>query len=144
MESPKSPPSTTQIATQTNQILISTTPTQTTTVNSQTGTAATQATAAAPSVVAIPVPVVPPLESTYYYVFVRGSVYSDFATLFGLTQDEQQALTKRYNNKVSFVDNGIMIKAPAADLINSLAQLGYKVVCSTGEAEITWTLQREG
>lgn len=142
MESPKSPPSTTQIATQTNQIHISTTPTQTTSTTSQ-GTA-TQAAAVAPPVVALPVPVVPPLESTYYYVFVRGSVYSDFASLFGLTQDEQQALSKRYNNKVSFVDNGIMIKAPAADLINSLAQLGYKVVCSTGEAEITWTLQREG
>lgn len=137
MESPKSPPSTTQIATQTNQIHSSTTPTQTTQ-----GTA-TQA-VVAPPVVAIPVPVVPPLESTYYYVFVRGSVYSDFASLFGLTQDEQQALCKRYNNKVSVVDNGIMIKAPAVDLINSLAQLGYKVVCSTGEADITWTLQREG
>lgn len=139
MESPKSPPSTTQIATQTNQINSSTTPTQT--ISSQ--VSVTQA-AAPPSVVAIPVPVVPPLESTYYYVFVRGSVYSDFASLFGLTQDEQQALSTRYNNKISFVDNGIMIKAPPVDLINSLAQLGYKVVCSTGEAEITWTLQREG
>lgn len=141
MESPKSPPSTTQIATQTNQIHSSTTPSQTI---ASTQSTATQAPVAAPSVVAIPVPVVPPLESTYYYVFVRGSVYSDSASLFGLTQDEQQALTTRYNNKVSLVDNGIMIKAPAAVLINSLAQLGYKVVCSTGEAEITWTLQREG
>lgn len=139
MESPKSPPSTTQIATQTNQIHSSSTPTQTTTNTAQ---AASQV--PVPPVVAVPVPVVPPLESTYYYVFVRGSVYSDFGSLFGLSQDEKQALIKRYNNKVGACDNGIMIHAPPVDLINSLAQLGYKVVCSTGEAEITWTLQREG
>ncbi|XP_063702438.1 uncharacterized protein LOC134832373 [Culicoides brevitarsis] len=140
MESSSSPPQT--IATQTNQIHSSTTPTQT--VSSQISVNAQSAAAAAPNVVAIPVPVVPPLESTYYYVFVRGSIYSDFGSLFGLTQDEITALSTRYNNKVSCVDNGIMIKAPPVDLINSLAQLGYKVVCATGESEITWTLQREG
>jgi hypothetical protein len=28
-------------------------------------------------------------------------------------------------------------------VINTLSELGYKVVSSTGEAEVVWTLQRE-
>lgn len=35
-----------------------------------------------------------------------------------------------------------LLGAPLS-VINALAELGYKVVCSTGEAEILWTLQRE-
>jgi hypothetical protein len=32
---------------------------------------------------------------------------------------------------------------PPIAVINTLSELGYKVVCSTGEAEVVWTLQRE-
>ncbi|KAK7870508.1 hypothetical protein R5R35_002913 [Gryllus longicercus] len=39
--------------------------------------------------------------------------------------------------------NGVIIKGAAMDVINSLSELGYHVVCSTGEAEIVWTMQRE-
>jgi len=93
--------------------------------------------------VVIPVPVVQPVEGNYVYCFVKGSLYANFTSLFGLANEEIQALSKRYNNTTTIVDNGIMIKAPPAELINSLSQIGYKVVCSTGEAEVTWTLQRD-
>lgn len=94
-------------------------------------------------VVAIPVPIVHPVEGAYVYVFVKGSLYANFTSLFGLSDDESQALSKRYGNATTAIDNGLMIKAPPTELINALAQLSYKVICSTGETEITWTLQRE-
>lgn len=94
-------------------------------------------------VVAIPVPVVQPVEGTYVYVFVKGSLYANFTSLFGLSEDEAKALSMRYGNLTTAIDNGLMIKSSPAELINALAQLNYKVICSTGEAEITWTLQRE-
>jgi hypothetical protein len=132
MESPKSPPSQ---ATQTVHHSIST-PTQT--INSQSTT-----TTAAPTNPVVAIPVVHPLEGQYVYVFVKGSLYSDCTSVFGLDSNEAKALAKRYNTTSVQIDNGIMIKTGPAEIINALAQLGYKVVCSTGEAEITWTLQRE-
>ncbi|KAM0729309.1 hypothetical protein ACS0PU_004663 [Formica fusca] len=36
-----------------------------------------------------------------------------------------------------------MLKGTPFSVINALAELGYRVICSTGEAEILWTLQRE-
>jgi hypothetical protein len=36
-----------------------------------------------------------------------------------------------------------LFPGPPVQVINTLSELGYKVVCSTGEAEIVWTLQRE-
>lgn len=96
-----------------------------------------------PVVVPVPVPVVQPIEGTYVYVFVKGSLYANFTSLFGLSNDEALALSKRYGNTTTDIDNGLILKAPPTELINALAQLNYKVICSTGEAEITWTLQRE-
>lgn len=95
------------------------------------------------NVVAIPVPVVQPLENTYVYAFVKGSLYANFTSLFGLAPEEITALSKRYGGATTGIDNGIMIKSSPAELINALAELGYKVICSTGEAEVTWTMQRE-
>lgn len=134
MESPKSPPAQVVQATQTVHNSIST-PTQTS--NSQTTTIA------APTNPVVAIPVVPSLEGQYVYVFIKGSLYANFTSVFGLDVNEVIALTKRYNNTSTQIDNGIMIKAGPAEIINALSQLGYKVVCSTGEAEITWTLQRE-
>jgi hypothetical protein len=36
-----------------------------------------------------------------------------------------------------------LFPGPTIQVINTLSELGYKVVCSTGEAEVVWTLQRE-
>jgi hypothetical protein len=36
-----------------------------------------------------------------------------------------------------------LFPGPPIQVINTLSELGYKVVCSTGDAEVVWTLQRE-
>ncbi|CAD7079206.1 unnamed protein product [Hermetia illucens] len=92
--------------------------------------------------VVIPVPIVPP-EDIYTYVVVKGSLHAQDCAIFGLNEQETAAFTKRYTNGSTEIVNGILIKIPPLQAINSLSQLGYKVVCSTGEAEIVWTMQRE-
>lgn len=105
--------------------------------------AAVPAPAAPPaSVVTIPVPVVSN-EGTYAYITVKGSLHDRSCQVFGLNDTELQALSKRFENSIKAVVNGVMIAASPMNMINTLAQLSYKVVCSSGEAEICWTLQRE-
>lgn len=83
-------------------------------------------------------------SGVYAYVAVKASVHSDESAVFGLNEDEVNALSKKYNNCVrKDVINGVLLKAPPMNIINALGQLGYKVVTSTGEAEVIWTLQRE-
>lgn len=36
-----------------------------------------------------------------------------------------------------------LISGTPFSVINALAELGYRVICSTGETEILWTMQRE-
>ncbi|XP_055593797.1 uncharacterized protein LOC129746592 [Uranotaenia lowii] len=94
------------------------------------------------NVVTVPIPILP-AEGTYAYVFVKGSLYARDSAIFGCSADEVQALSKRFQISSVPIDNGVLIKVAPSLIINSLAQLGYKVVSSTGEAEIVWTLQRE-
>ncbi|XP_061402878.1 uncharacterized protein LOC133338784 [Musca vetustissima] len=94
------------------------------------------------SVVTIPVPVVNN-EGTYAYVTVKGSLHDRSCQVFGLNDTELQALSKRFENGIKPVVNGVMIACPPMIMMNTLAQLSYKVVCSSGEAEICWTMQRE-
>lgn len=94
------------------------------------------------NLVTVPIPILP-TEGTYAYVFVRGSLYARDSSIFGCSTDEVQAFSKRFQISSIPVDNGVVIKVAPSLIINSLAQLGYKVVSSTGEAEIVWTLQRE-
>lgn len=80
----------------------------------------------------------------YAYVAVKASVHASDSAVFGLNDDEINALCKKYNNSVrKDVINGILLKAAPIEVVNSLGQLGYKVVTTTGEAEIVWTMQRE-
>jgi len=37
----------------------------------------------------------------------------------------------------------LLLPGPPIQVINTLGELGYEVVCSTGEAEVVWTLRRE-
>jgi hypothetical protein len=48
--------------------------------------------------------------------------------VFGLSNEEIQALAKKFSSTCKAVENGVMFKNPVADVINSLAQLGYKYV----------------
>lgn len=86
---------------------------------------------------------VPPVEGTYFYVAVKGSLHATDSSVFGLDRDESTALAKRFANTSIGIVNGISIKGSPMAVINSLSQLGYKVVCSTGETEVIWTLARE-
>lgn len=86
---------------------------------------------------------IPIVEDGIVYVAIKGSLYANDCSAFGLGQEEIRALTKRFPGSVAGVVNGITIKATVLSTINALAQLGYKVVSSTGEAEVTWTLQRD-
>lgn len=95
-----------------------------------------------PSIVTVTVPVTQP-EGTYTYVAVKGSLHASDSAVFGLNSDEVKALSKRFSNSTTEIVNGVNIKGPPMSVINALSLLGYKVVGSTGEIEIVWTLQRE-
>lgn len=91
----------------------------------------------------VTVPVIHPKDGNYTYVFVKGSLYARDSAVFGLSSDEVIALSKRFQNSSVAIDNGVLIKGSPSSVINTLAQLGYKIVSSTGDAEVVWTLQRE-
>lgn len=94
-----------------------------------------------PNVVTV-VPISPP-DGTFTYIAVKGSVHAPDSSVFGLNDDEVKALSKRFANSTTQIVNGVNIKGPPMNVINSLSLLGYKVVCSSGEIEVVWTLQRE-
>lgn len=97
----------------------------------------------APTKVVVPVPVLQQHDDIYYYIFVKGSLYSPDSAVFGLEAAEIQALSKRFNSPCKEIENGIMLKRSVCDVINALAQLGYKVISTCGDAETMFTMQRE-
>lgn len=96
----------------------------------------------APAVVAVSVPVVA-TDDTYVYIALKASLYGQDCSVFGLNDDEIRAIFNRFHCSSTQIPNGFLVKSPVIPLLNSLSQLGYKVVCTTGEAEIVWTMQRE-
>lgn len=93
--------------------------------------------------VMVPLPVLQQHDDIFYYVFVKGSLYSPDAAVFGLEPQEIQAIAKKFNSPCKEVENGIMFKKGVCEVINALAQLGYKVISTCGEGETLFTLQRE-
>lgn len=96
-----------------------------------------------PHKVMVPMPVLQQHDDIFYYVFVKGSLYSPDSAVFGLEVQEIQALAKKFNSPCKEIENGIMFKKSVVEIINSLAQLGYKVISTCGETETMFTLQRE-
>lgn len=93
----------------------------------------------------IPASVLMP-SGNYAYVVVKGSLHATDSAVFGLNDVETRALRKKYSytqNEAREVINGVMLRAPPVEVVNALGQLGYKVVATTGEAEVIWTMQRE-
>lgn len=90
------------------------------------------------SLVGVPLP-----EEHVVYIAVKGSLHANDCSAFGLGQEEIKALTTKFPGSGSPVVNGVTIKINVLNAINALSQLGYKIISSTGEGEITWTLQRE-
>lgn len=93
--------------------------------------------------VVVPLPIIQQHDEIYYYVFVKGSLYSPDSAVFGLEATEIQAIAKKFSCLAKEVENGVMFKKPVSDVINALAQLGYKVISTCGDAETLFTLQRE-
>lgn len=89
--------------------------------------------------------IVPIVEDGIVYIAIKGSLHANDCSVFGLGQEEIKALSKKYPGTTNDggVVNGVTIKTNVLGAINSLSQLGYKIISSTGETEITWTLQRE-
>lgn len=77
------------------------------------------------------------------YVCVKASLHAADSAVFGVNEAEKIALTKRFQSYDKGVINGVLLKASAMEVINALGQLGYKVVATTGEAEVVWTMQRD-
>lgn len=77
------------------------------------------------------------------YIAIKGSLHANDCSVFGLGQEEIKAIVKKFPGSGSNVVNGLTIKSNVLQAINALSQLGYKVVSTTGEAEITWTLKRD-
>lgn len=96
-----------------------------------------------PTKVVVPITVLQQHDDIFYYVFVKGSLYSPDSAVFGLEVQEIQALAKKFNSPCKEVENGIMFKKSVIDVVNSLAQLGYKVISTCGETETMFTMQRE-
>ncbi|XP_018329391.1 uncharacterized protein LOC112903856 [Agrilus planipennis] len=91
----------------------------------------------------IPAKIVMSSGTHSYYIAVKASLHSSDTAVFGLNDEEEIALAKRFEDYKKEVINGILLKTPPIDLINALSELGYKVVCTTGEAEIVWTMKRD-
>ncbi|XP_059060458.1 uncharacterized protein LOC131853555 [Achroia grisella] len=81
-------------------------------------------------------------ENSVVYIAIKGSLHAHDCSAFGLGLEEIKALTKKYPGS-GVVVNGVAIKTNVLDALNSLSQLGYRIISSTGETEITWTMQRE-
>lgn len=82
-------------------------------------------------------------SGNHAYVAVKASLHATDSAVFGLNEEEIKALMKKFSNNRLEVINGILLKAPPIDVINALGQLGYRVVATTGEAEVVWTMQRD-
>ncbi|PZC73700.1 uncharacterized protein LOC110380356 [Helicoverpa armigera] len=80
-------------------------------------------------------------EDGVVYIAIKGSLHANDCSVFGLGEEEIRALSKKFPGS-GVVVNGVSIKSNVLETLNSLGQLGYKIISSTGETEITWTLQR--
>lgn len=74
---------------------------------------------------------------------VKASIHASDSAVFGLNSDEIKALVKRFSDYRKEIINGVLLKACPLDVVNALGQLGYRVVATTGEAEVIWTMQRD-
>ncbi|XP_014212235.1 ankyrin repeat domain-containing protein 39-like [Copidosoma floridanum] len=72
-------------------------------------------------------------SESYYYIAVKGSPFAVDCAVFGLTSAEVLALSKRFPPTGAEIVNGIVIKGSPLCVINTLSELGYRVVCSTAQ-----------
>ncbi|KAL0123618.1 hypothetical protein PUN28_005853 [Cardiocondyla obscurior] len=84
-------------------------------------------------------------DDIFYYIGVKASPFAPECVVFGLSPKEVSAIRSRFPLSPANADilNGVKIKGAPFSVINALAELGYRVICSAGESETLWTLQRE-
>ncbi|XP_066596121.1 uncharacterized protein [Prorops nasuta] len=82
------------------------------------------------------------LLATYYYIGVLASPFALDCSVFGLTPEEAKALSKRFPTKTP-LSVGINFGGSPFTIINALSELGYRVISSSGETTVMWTMQRE-
>lgn len=82
-------------------------------------------------------------SGSFAYVAVKSSLHASETAVFGLNKDEMAALSKRFGNCRKSIINGVSLRVPPMDIVNALALLGYRVVGTTGETEVVWTMQRD-
>lgn len=80
-----------------------------------------------------------PLKEENMYVAIKGSLHARDCSVFGLNEEEIKELAYKYDPAI----NGFSIRENVLQVINSFAKLGYRIVSSTGESEITWTMQKQ-
>jgi hypothetical protein len=78
-------------------------------------------------------------EKETVYIAIKGSLHATDCSVFGLEEENVKKLAKKYE----VVINGFSIGENVLHAINSLSRLGYRIVSTTGESEITWTMQKE-
>ncbi|KAF5298445.1 hypothetical protein FQR65_LT01224 [Abscondita terminalis] len=83
------------------------------------------------------------MSTTSNYVAIKASLHASSTAVFGLSREEDSALTKRFKNFRQEIPNGVLLKECPITVVNALSELGYKVVSTTGESEIVWTMQRD-
>ncbi|XP_078050849.1 uncharacterized protein LOC144477207 [Augochlora pura] len=86
-------------------------------------------------------------DENYYYIGVKASPFAKDSVVFGLKDNEVLALAKRFQSSdyIKTVENGVIIQGAPFSVINALAELGYRVISSTGggTSDTLWTMQRE-
>lgn len=80
-------------------------------------------------------------DSIVNYIAVKGSLHAYECAIFGLKPEEVRALESKFTRTI--IVNGDAFKTNVIIVLNALVQLGYRIISSTGESEITWTMQRE-
>lgn len=81
-------------------------------------------------------------DGVYVYIAVNASLHANDCTVFGLSPSETRALTSKFSTSGSEIMNGVLLKGHAIAVINALSEIGYKVISTSGETLMTWTLQR--
>ncbi|XP_063838741.1 uncharacterized protein LOC135087846 [Ostrinia nubilalis] len=73
------------------------------------------------------------------YIAIKGSLHATDCSVFGAQEEEVRVLAKKYDVGL----NGFSIRDNVVEVINLFSKLGYRIISSTGESEITWTMQKE-
>lgn len=80
-----------------------------------------------------------PIQERIVYVAIKGSLHASDCSVFGLDEQDIKEITKKYEPVI----NGFSVRENVLQVLNSCTKSGFRVISSTGESEITWTMQKE-